>query len=105
MKDVNEMDDRGRTLLYCAARAGKMPYVEKALAGKANVNHCNKVGKHSLYAAARGGKADIVELLAAKGAEVGGVGGGSIRTVYSHTSDDVFSGRKRRLTEAHDTCL
>jgi hypothetical protein len=38
------MDERGRTLLYVAARRGSMAFVQRAMDGKANVNHCNKVG-------------------------------------------------------------
>ena len=53
VKTVDQQDDRGRTLLYVAARAGKRDFVEKALASNATINATNKAGKSPLYAAVR----------------------------------------------------
>ena len=69
---MNEMDERGRTLLYVAARRCNMPFVRRALdaGGAAALNLTNRAGKHALYAAAVGGDPEIVELLYYKDAEI-----------------------------------
>ena len=66
------MDERGRTLLYVAARRCNMPFVRRALdaSGAAALNLTNRAGKHALYAAAVGGDPEIVELLYYKDAEI-----------------------------------
>jgi ankyrin repeat protein len=66
VRDFNETDVRGRSLLYVAARSADPSAVKRAL------NHVNvetslgrtRGGKTALFAAARGGNAEIVEILA-----------------------------------------
>ena len=66
MRDFNEMDARGRSLLYVAARAADPAAVKRALilvnAETASVRTAS--GKTALFAAARGGCREIVEILA-----------------------------------------
>ena len=54
MRDVNETDERGRTLLYVACRNGALSFARRALelSSGDTVNFTNVAGKHELYAAA-----------------------------------------------------
>ena len=54
MRDVNETDERGRTLLYVACRKGDARFARRALelSSGDTVNFTNVAGKHALYAAA-----------------------------------------------------
>ena len=70
MRDVNETDERGRTLLYVACRKGDARFARRALelSSGDTVNFTNVAGKHALYAAAAGGDEHVVELVIRAGA-------------------------------------
>ena len=70
MRDVNETDERGRTLLYVACRKGDARFARRALelSSGDTVNFTNVAGKHALYAAAAGGDEHVVELVIKAGA-------------------------------------
>lgn len=70
MRDVNETDERGRTLLYVACRKGDAHFARRALelSSGDTVNFANVAGKHALYAAAAGGDEHVVELVVKAGA-------------------------------------
>ena len=70
MRDVNETDERGRTLLYVACRKGDAHFARRALelSSGDTVNFTNVAGKHALYAAAAGGDEHVVELVVKAGA-------------------------------------
>ena len=66
MRDFNEMDARGRSLLYVAARAADPAAVKRALilVNAETASARTASGKTALFAAARGGCREIVEILA-----------------------------------------
>jgi len=70
VRDVNETDERGRTLLYVACRKGDARFARRALelSSGDTVNFTNVAGKHALYAAAAGGDEHVVELVIKAGA-------------------------------------
>ena len=70
VRDVNETDERGRTLLYVACRKGDARFARRALelSSGDTVNFTNVAGKHALYAAAAGGDEHVVELVVKAGA-------------------------------------
>jgi ankyrin repeat protein len=70
VRDVNETDERGRTLLYVACRKGDAHFARRALelSSGDTVNFTNVAGKHALYAAAAGGDEHVVELVVKAGA-------------------------------------
>ena len=70
VRDVNETDERGRTLLYVACRKGDAHFARRALelSSGDTVNFTNVAGKHALYAAAAGGNEHVVELVVKAGA-------------------------------------
>ena len=67
-----ERDDRGRTLLYVAARRGRADLLRRALDAckGAGVNLANRAGKTPLHAAAVCGDAECVEMLFYRDASV-----------------------------------
>ena len=66
MRDFNERDARGRSLLYVAARAADLAAVKRALilVNAETASARTVSGKTALFAAARGGCREIVEILA-----------------------------------------
>lgn len=66
MRDFNETDARGRSLLYVAARAADPAAVKRALVlvNAETASARTASGKTALFAAARGGCREIVEILA-----------------------------------------
>ena len=66
MRDFNERDARGRSLLYVAARAADPAAVKRALilVNAETASARTVSGKTALFAAARGGCREIVEILA-----------------------------------------
>ena len=66
MRDFNERDARGRSLLYVAARAADPAAVKRALilVNAETASARTVSGKTALFAAARGGCREIVEIIA-----------------------------------------
>ncbi len=68
--DVDERDDRGRTLLQQAAIAGDLEMVEVLLDSAANIKGQDRQGWTALHWAASSGHPEVCELLIASGATV-----------------------------------
>ncbi len=69
-QNVEQMDDRGRSLLWHAARAGLVGPVRLLLRRGATVNHQDRGGETALMAAASAGRVVVAGLLLASGAAV-----------------------------------
>lgn len=70
VKDIEQTDRDGRTLLISASAYGRIGVVKYLLERKSNVNAKDKMGFTSLHMATQYGHIEIIELLIKNGADI-----------------------------------